>query len=333
MHNEDNPMRFSDLLRLAVDGSAASETYSPQQRHRIAVALVLMSGVAMAGMMAALKFAADFMSLWQIMALRSGLAAILVFPLFQWAGITVLPAQTAVLRLYAVRVLLAAGGIICWITSIIYLPLGVASAISFSKGFFVRWLAAWMLGETITSLKVITTLVGFIGVLMVLEPGGGGSLGAGALGIIGALFGALLAVVIKRMSNTEPTIRMMFYPLVGIVVLFLGPAVMTWQPMGTAAATVTGVMVVLGILGQWCFVSAYRLGEVSALAPVEYSRLIMAILAGFVFFGEIPTWIAVLGMMLIAAASYAALIYGASKHTASPDSTPETTLKPPDPTP
>ncbi|MEO0989686.1 MAG: EamA family transporter, partial [Pseudomonadota bacterium] len=109
-------------------------------------------------------------------ALRSGLAAILVFPLFQWAGITVLPAQTAVLRLYAVRVLLAAGGIICWITSIVYLPLGVASAISFSKGLFVLWLAALMLGETITSVKVITTVVGFVGVLMVLEPGGGGSL-------------------------------------------------------------------------------------------------------------------------------------------------------------
>lgn len=322
-------MRVSDLLRLAVDGSAATETYSPQQRHRIAVALILFSGVTMAGMMAALKFAADVMSLWQMMALRSGFAAILVFPLFQWAGITVLPAQSAVLRLYAVRVVLAAGGIICWITSIVYLPLGVASAISFSKGLFVLWLAALMLGETITSVKVITTLVGFVGVLMVLEPGGGGSLGAGALGMLGALFGALLTVVIKRMSSTEPTIRMMFYPLVGIFVLFSGPALMTWQPMGIAAATVTGVMVVLGMLSQWCFISAYRLGEVSALAPVEYSRLIMAILAGFVFFGEIPTWIAVLGMMLIAGASYAALLYGASKHTATPDGTPETSLKPP----
>jgi len=322
-------MRFPDLLRLAVDGSAATETYSPEQRHRIAVALILFSGVTLAGMMAALKFAADVMSLWQMMALRSGLAAILVLPLFHWAGITVLPAQTAVLRLYAVRVLLAAGGIICWITSIVYLPLGVASAISFSKGLFVLWLAALMLGETITSLKVITTVVGFVGVLMVLEPGGGGSLGAGALGMLGALFGALLTVVIKRMSSTEPTIRMMFYPLVGIFVLFSGPALMTWQPMGAAAATVTGVMVVLGMLSQWCFISAYRLGEVSALAPVEYSRLIMAILAGFVFFGEIPTWIAVLGMTLIAGASYAALLYGASKHNATPDGAPETSLKPP----
>lgn len=322
-------MRFPDLLRLAVDGSAATETYSPQQRHRIAVALILFSGVTMAGMMAALKFAADVMSLWQMMALRSGLAAILVLPLFHWAGITVLPAQTAVLRLYAVRVLLAAGGIICWITSIVYLPLGVASAISFSKGLFVLWLAALMLGETITSVKVITTVMGFVGVLMVLEPVGGGSLGAGALGMLGALFGALLTVVIKRMSSTEPTIRMMFYPLVGISVLFSGPALMTWQPMGLAAATVTVVMVVLGMLSQWCFISAYRLGEVSALAPVEYSRLVMAILAGFVFFGEIPTWIAVLGMMLIAGASYAALLYGASKHTATPDGTPEISLKPP----
>lgn len=315
-------MRFAELARLAVDGSAATETYSAQQRHRIAVALILFSGLTMAGMMTALKFASGLMSLWQMMALRSGLAAILVYPLFRWAGISVLPAENSVLRLYVLRVLLAAGGIICWISSIIYLPLGVASAISFSKGLFVLWLAALMLGETITSIKVATTLAGFVGVLLVLEPGSGGSLGAGAIGMLGALFGALLTVVIKRMSSTEPTIRMMFYPLVGIFVLFLGPAVATWQPMGPAAITVTAIMVVLGMLSQWCFISAYRLGEVSALAPVEYSRLILAILAGFVFFGEIPTWIAALGMMLIAGASYAALLYGASKDASAPNSEP-----------
>ena len=303
-------MRFNALARLAVDGSAANDIYTPEERHRIAVGLILFSGVTMAGMMAALKMASDVMSLWQMMALRSGLAAILVYPLFQWAGITVLPARGGLLRLYALRVLLAAGGITCWIYSIAYLPLGVASAISFSKGLFVLWLAALVLGEAITSFKVITTVVGFVGVLLVLEPGGGGSMTAGLVGIMGAVFGALLTVVIKRMSTTEPTIRMMFYPLVGIFVLFSGPALATWQPMGLTAVSLTGIMVVLGMLSQWCFISAYRLGEVSALAPVEYSRLVMAILAGFVFFGEIPTWIAVAGMVLIAAASYAALQRG-----------------------
>jgi len=303
---------FAALARLAVDGSAAAETYSSEQRHRIAVGLILFSGVAMAGMMSALKSAAELMSLWQIMTLRSGLAALCVYPVFRWAGIPVLP-QSGLVRLYALRIALAAAGIICWIYSIAHLPLGVASAISFSKGLFVLWLAAILLGEQISSFKVLTTLAGFVGVLLALDPSGGGSLFAGLVGILGALFGAALTVVIKRLSSTEPTIRMMFYPLVGICVLFGGPAIATWQPMGPSAIMLTAILVVLGMIGQWCFVSAYRLGEVSALAPVEYSRLIFAIIAGFLFFGEIPTWIAAAGMVIIAAASFAALRHGPAR--------------------
>ena len=310
-------MTLTALARLAIDGSAAAETYNPEQRHRIAVALILFSGVAMAGMMSALKYAAELMSLWQIMTLRAGFAAILVYPLFRWAGIPVLP-RAGLFRLYAFRVGLAAAGIVCWLYSIAYLPLGVASAISFSKGIFVLWLAALALGETITPFKVVTTLVGFAGVMLVLDPGGGGSLFAGIVGILGALLAAALTVVIKRLSSTEPTIRMMFYPLLGICVLFAGPAIATWQPMGLDAIMLTAILVALGIIGQWCFISAYRLGEVSALAPAEYSRLIFAIIAGFLFFGEIPTWIAVLGMLLVAGASYATLRYGGRGDGAKP---------------
>lgn len=314
-------MNLTSLARLAVDGSSATENYSAEQRHRIAVGLILFSGVAMAGMMSALKYATELMSLWQIMALRAGLAALCVYPLFRWAGLSVLP-QTGLVRLYALRIALAAAGIVCWLYSIAYLPLGVASAISFSKGLFVLWLAAATLGEKITSLKVLTTLAGFIGVLLALDPSGGGSLFAGLVGILGALLGAALTVVIKRLSSTEPTIRMMFYPLVGIVVLFGGPAIATWRPMGPPAILLTAILVVLGLIGQWCFVSAYRLGEVSALAPVEYSRLVFAILAGFLFFGEIPTWIAAAGMIVIAAASYAALRHGPARVDPDPGAAP-----------
>ena len=300
------------LARLVVDGGAAAETFSAAERHKIAVGLILFSGITMAGMMTALKLASGQMSLWQVMVIRAGLAALIILPIFRLARIPILPTSGGLIRLYALRVALAAGGITCWIYSIAYLPLGVASALSFSKGLFVLWLAALFLGERITALKVLTTLVGFCGVLLVLEPSGGGSVTAGVAGILGALFGALLTVVIKTMSATEPTIRMMFFPLIGITVLFAVPAIATWQPLDLSSTGLIAAMVVLGMLSQWCFISAYRLGEVSALAPVEYSRLIMAVIAGYVAFGEIPTAFGIAGMMLIVAASYAVLRHGAA---------------------
>ncbi|MEL6204337.1 MAG: DMT family transporter [Pseudomonadota bacterium] len=299
------------IARLVVDGSAANDLLSPVERHRIAVGLVVFSGVTMAGMMTTLKLASGVMSLWQVMVLRAGIGALLLLPVFRLAGINLLPSGQY--ALYIWRIFLAAGGISCWIYSVAYLPLGVATAISFSKGLFVLWLAAILLGERITSVKVATTLAGFVGVLLVLDPTGGGSIVAGLAGVLGALFGALLSVVIKRLSATEPTIRMMFYPLAGISVIYAVPAALTWQPLDMTAALLTASMVVLGMISQWCFISAYRLGEVSALAPVEYSRLVMAVIAGFLVFSEVPTLLSIAGMALIAGASYAAFRFGASE--------------------
>lgn len=300
-------MRRSEVASLIIDGVATANRLTASERHRLAVALILLSGVSMAGMMTALKLAADVMSLWQVMVLRTGIGALLCVPVFLASGTAFLPVGQ--FRLYALRIALAAGGITFWIYSIAHLPLGVASAISFSKGLFVLWLGALLLGERITKPKFVTTFAGFVGVLMVLDPNGGGTVLAGLAGVAGALFGALLTVVIKRLSATEPTLRMMFYPLAGTALLFAVPAALDWQPMDFTAVMLAGAMVVMGSISQWCFISAYRFGEVTALAPVEYSRLVMAVLAGLAVFGEIPTPIAVVGMLLIAGASYAALRY------------------------
>ena len=123
----------------------------------------------MAGMMAI----AASMSMWQAMVLQSGLAALLIWPAFPAFGISCLP-NKGLVRLYAVRACLAVGAFICCIHSIAYLPLGVATAISFSKGLFALWLAVWTFGETLTAFKIATTALGFGGVLLVLESGGGG---------------------------------------------------------------------------------------------------------------------------------------------------------------
>ncbi|MEL6964533.1 MAG: DMT family transporter, partial [Pseudomonadota bacterium] len=200
----------------------------------------------------------------------------------------------------------AVGGITCWLYSIAPLPLGIASALTFSKSLFLLWLAALLLREQLTMLKVVCTVIGFAGVILVLDPTTSGtSLFAGLVGIAGALFGAALTIVVKRLSATEPTIRLMFYPLATVACVFAIPAFVSWQALDTYSLTVVIGLTLCGSVSQWCFLNAYRLGEVSALAPVEYSRLVAAVIAGFVIFGEVPTWIAVVGMALVIASTYA----------------------------
>ena len=292
------------IYRLVIDGASAFGDMTSAKRHELAVWFLIASGVSMAGMMSSVKLAVDTLSLWQVIFLRAAIGALLLAPIMIKTGVSFAP--NGKLGLYSMRVGFAVGGITCWLYSIAHLPLGIASALTFSKSLFLLWLAALILTERLTTLKVVCTILGFVGVILVLDPTTSGtSLFAGLVGIAGALFGAALTIVVKRLSATEPTIRLMFYPLATVATVFCLPAVLSWQPMDLRSAFLVGGMTLFGSIGQWCFLNAYRLGEVSALAPVEYSRLIAAIIAGYFIFAEVPSWIAVLGMIMIIGSTYA----------------------------
>jgi drug/metabolite transporter (DMT)-like permease len=292
------------IYRLVIDGASAFGDMTPAKRHRLAVWFLILSGVSLAGMMSSVKLAVDTLSLWQVIFLRAAIGALVLAPIMIRTGVSFAP--NGKLGLYSMRVGFAVGGITCWLYSIAHLPLGVASALTFSKSLFLLWLAALLLAERLTALKVTCTVLGLVGVILVLDPTTSGtSLFAGLAGIAGALFGAALTIVVKRLSATEPTIRLMFYPLATVAVVFALPALLNWQPLDIHSALLVGGMTLFGSIGQWCFLNAYRLGEVSALAPVEYSRLIAAIIAGFFIFGEVPKGIAILGMVMIIGSTYA----------------------------
>lgn len=290
-----------------VDGAAAA-ALDADTRYRIAVALILCSGLSMAGMMVVLKFGADRLSLWQLVVFKSVLPVLILLPAFRLSRIPILPHGQY--RLYGLRVGLACGAVTCWIYSIAHLPLGVATAIGFSKGLFVLWLATLFLSERLTRLKFATTLLGFVGVVFVMDVSGGGTVFAGLVGLLGAVFAGLLTIVIKRLSATEPTLRMMFYPQAGMVILFTVPAFLTWQPMDGLTFLLACGTGLFGMLSQWCFISAYRLTDVSALAPIEYSRLVFAVLTGAMVFAEVPSVMDTFGMILIVVASYCAYRFG-----------------------
>jgi len=292
------------IYKLVIDGASAFAEMTPAKRHQLAVWFLIASGVANAGMMSSVKLAVDSLSLWQVLFLRSTMGALILVPIMIRSRVSFAP--NGKLGLYSLRVGFGVGGITCWLYSVANLPLGIASALTFSKSLFLLWLATFLLSERLTSLKVICTVIGFVGVILVLDPTEGGtSLFAGLIGIAGALFGAALTIVVKQLSATEPTIRLMFYPLATVAVVFALPAFLTWQPMDAGSLLVVIGMTLFGSVSQWCFLNAYRLGEVSALAPVEYARLVAAIIAGFLIFGEVPTSIAFLGMIMIIGSTYA----------------------------
>jgi len=182
--------------------------------------------------------------------------------------------------------------------AIVHLPLVQVTALQFTKPLFLVVLAALFLSEKIRLPRTLATLCGFIGVLVILQPGTDTN-AVQLIAIAAALSMAVIAVITKKMTRDHTTTAMVFYGNLCIVLLCLGPAIAYWQ-MPTLFQW--GIIAALGLsayAGQVLIVQAYRYAETTIVTPFEYIRLIFIAIAGFIVFAEIPDDWTIIGAIII----------------------------------
>jgi S-adenosylmethionine uptake transporter len=167
------------------------------------------------------------------------------------------------------------------------LPLAICYAIFFAMPLLITLLAIPMLGERVGLRRGIAVVVGLLGVLIVLRPGGGEGFSLGHLAAIGAaVTGALTSVIVRKIGGAERSVVLMLYPMV--LTFFAMGAVMpfVYVPMNVTDLGLTAVMAFLGMLGALGTIAAYRLAPAVIVAPMQYSQIIWAALYGWLFFNE-----------------------------------------------
>jgi drug/metabolite transporter (DMT)-like permease len=184
-----------------------------------------------------------------------------------------------------------------------FLPLGDTVAITFVAPLMMSAMAVPMLGERVGAGRWIAIGIGFLGVLIITRPGSA-TFGWGALLALGAAFGdALGNNITRRMSVTESSHAMLFWSAILLLAVFGATMPVTWvTPQGLDWIAVL-LIAVSGSLAQFCLAQAFRYGEVSLVAPLEYSALVWAALFGFWFWGEVLTWTVIAGVAIIIASS------------------------------
>jgi len=187
--------------------------------------------------------------------------------------------------------------------SLALLPLGTAVSIAFAAPLFMTALSVPMLREHVGPRRWAAVLVGFIGILVILRPSAEGvSLGA-ILALVSAFCYAVTLITSRQLSTTEASHTILFYYSIGV--LFATGATLPWQWV-TPAWGDLWIIVLVGVsgsFGQWSLNQAFRFGEVSMLAPIEYISLAWAVLFGFAFWGEVPTWTVIIGAGVVVASS------------------------------
>jgi drug/metabolite transporter (DMT)-like permease len=214
--------------------------------------------------------------------------------------------KTQRLRLHAFRIGAAMVAMLAGFEALVHLPLANATAISFAKTLFVTVLATLVLQEVVGPGRWAATAVGFVGVLVVVQPSGAGIDAYALLALLSALGVACVMIALRLLTRTERSVTIMSYQAIGISTL-LAPFALAWW----VAPTPLEWLMLLGVgffatLGQWCNVAGFRAGEAAAVAPMDYTRIVFASLIGFLVFHETPG---------VATFAGTALIIGATLYT------------------
>ena len=202
--------------------------------------------------------------------------------------------------LHLSRLILATIGQTGIFIAVVNLKLADATALWFSKPLFTTVVAIFILSELVPARRWIATIIGFMGVIIMLRPGAG-VIDPYALVAIGAALSMAMAnILIRLMAPTESPNQILFYYHIGGIALLAAPAIWFWQtPIGVE----WGLIALLGAgqtLGMICFVRGFSIGEANAIGPSEYVRLIYAGLIGYFLFGEtLDIWTLVGGAVIV----------------------------------
>ncbi|MFP4004773.1 MAG: DMT family transporter [Alphaproteobacteria bacterium] len=204
--------------------------------------------------------------------------------------------------LHTARGFAGATAMLCGFYALVHLPLADATAITFARALFLVPLAILLLRERVGVRRISATAVGFIGVLIMLNPTG--ELNSAALiAALGAALVALALTFVKLLSRTESTLTLLFYSGMFGVLFTAIPAANVWIMPGWGDLALLLAMGTVGVAAHACMIRGYSTAEATALAPFDYTRLIFAGLIGYLVFADLPTWRTVLGAGIIVAAT------------------------------
>lgn len=255
--------------------------------------IILMFAAAGFGLMVALiKLAGERLHVTQILLMRQIIMTLVIAPSIvrNFPG----SLKTSRFGLQILRIVLALIAMTFGFTAVINMPLADATAIGFAKSFFVTVCAIFFLNEVIGIRRWMAVIVGFIGVLVILRPGMEGFTIYGLYALIGAAGAGMVMVVIRILTKSETPTTILSYQAIGVGLAIAIPGIWFWQPPTLAEWVLMLCIGLISYVAQMFNIYAYKFGEASVMASLDYVRLVYSVLFGFWLFNTLPdiwTWV------------------------------------------
>ena len=204
--------------------------------------------------------------------------------------------------LQVVRSLLMVGATVTFWSALRYLDLATAVAIGFAAPLLVTALSVPVLGEKVGLHRWAAVVTGFIGVMVVVRPGGAEFEWAALLPLATALFYAGYQITTRLLAATDDGMTTLVFTAAGglVAASFLVP--FGWQMLEPVDWLVVAWLGFLGAVGHYFLIQAFARAPASVIAPFTYLTIVWAAVLGYLIFGDVPTSNTVVGATIIVAA-------------------------------
>jgi drug/metabolite transporter (DMT)-like permease len=277
-----------------------AKPHSSHDRRR--AILVMLASVALFSMMdAGLKTLSERYPPFQVATLR-GLASLPLVLAWSLATVGWKPLLRVRWPLHLLRGVIGIAMMASFVYALKRMPLSTAYTIFFVAPLLITALSVPFLGEHVGPRRWIAIGIGLLGVLVVLRPTGAGMLSPAGLAVLLAAFGyAVSAITVRVLARSDSNQAMVVW-LLALMALGAGAlAWPDWRPILHDDLWLIAGIGVVGALGQYAITHAFRHGEASLLAPLEYTALVWGVLLEAFVWGVLPDSITWIGAAIIVA--------------------------------
>ena len=258
---------------------------------------ILTAGGMFVLMMAIARHLSDRLDMLVIVFWRAAFGILFMAPWLARRGLVALHTKKSGGHL--VRGLASYGGLCCLFYAATMMPLADITAINFIRPIVASGLAIVVLGEAALGRRWAATLIGFAGALIVVRPGFA-EVNEGVFLVLSAVvFGSVGAIAAKYLVRTDHPDTMAMYMVLIVTPVALVPALFVWQWPDFDTLMFLLALGGLGTLSQRALSRAYRAADATVVMSLDFTRLPVAALVGYVLFAELPDiWIWVGGAVI-----------------------------------
>ena len=184
------------------------------------------------------------------------------------------------------------------------LPLATVVSITFAAPIFTTIFSIFLLSEKVGFYRWLAVLVGFIGIVVISEPGLSDLNFYYIYPIIFCLGLSYVAIAIKQLSSTEPVWLISFFFSLSILILSFFTFYQNWIMPSFIDLLLLSMIGILGGLANLWLSQSYKFSDVSLVTPLKYLALVFAIIFGYFIWDEVPTTKTIIGSLLVISSSF-----------------------------